>query len=59
MKIKKKRAFTFGDLVTAAYDVCGAGQAEMMVRLAVRARLVVFRAQPHILISSAEGQSHE
>jgi hypothetical protein len=59
MKTKKKKAFTFGDLVTAAYEICGAGQAEMMVRLAVRTRLVVCRAQPHILISSVGGQSHE
>jgi hypothetical protein len=59
MKIKNKRALTFGDLVKAAYQVCGAAQAEMMVRLAVRTRLVVCRSQPQIRISSAEGKSHE
>lgn len=48
---------TFGDLITAAYQAWGAGQAEKMVRLAINARLVVFGEQPHFLISSAKGRS--
>jgi hypothetical protein len=57
MRIKQKMELTFGDLITAAYQVCGAGQAEKMVRLAFNARLVVFRKPPHFLISYAKGMS--
>jgi hypothetical protein len=56
MKIKPKNELTFGELITAAYQVWGAGQAETMVRLAINARRVVFRDHPHLLISSAKGR---
>jgi hypothetical protein len=56
MKIKQKMNLTLGELITAAYQVWGAGQAEKMVRLAINARLVVFRDHPHLLISTAKGR---
>jgi hypothetical protein len=56
MKIKHKNELTFGELITAAYQVWGAGQAEKMVRLAINARQVVFRDHPHLLTSSAKGR---
>jgi len=57
MKIKRNKELTFGDLITAAPHVWGAGRAEKMGRLAGHARLMVFREQPHFLISSAKGRS--
>ena len=57
MNIKPKREMTFGDLITAAYVLWGAGQAERMVRWAMIARLAVFREPPHVLISTAKGRS--
>jgi hypothetical protein len=57
MKFKQKNEMTFGDLIAAAYQVWGCGQAEKMVRLAIHTRLVVFRQPPHFLISSAKGRS--
>jgi hypothetical protein len=57
MNIKQKRALTFGDLITAACQVWGAGQTEKMERLAINTRLVVFREHLHFLISSAKGRS--
>jgi hypothetical protein len=56
MKIKHKNELTFGELITAAYQVWGAGQAEKMVRLAINARFVVFQDHPHLPISSAKGR---
>jgi len=57
MKMKQKIELTFGDVIAAAYRIWGAGQAEKMVRLAVNARMVVFREHPRLLISSATGRS--
>jgi hypothetical protein len=57
MKIKHKKVLTFGDVITAAYQVWGADQAEAMVRLAFNMRLLVFRDHPHFLISFAKGRS--
>jgi hypothetical protein len=54
MKIEWKKELTLGDLIAAAFQIWGAGQAEKMVRLAIKTRLVVLRAQPHLLISSAK-----
>jgi hypothetical protein len=54
MKIKKKMKMTLGGLITAAYQVWGAGQGEKMVRWAINSRLVIFREQPHLLISSRQ-----
>ena len=56
MKIIQKNVLTFGDLIAAAYQVWGAGRAATMVRLAIKARQVVFRKQPHSLISFAKGR---
>jgi hypothetical protein len=56
MKIQQKMELTFSDSVAAAYELWQAGQTEKMVRLAVNARLVVFREQPHPLIFSAKGK---
>jgi hypothetical protein len=56
MKIKQKRDLTLGESVTAASQLCGAGQREKMVRLAINAPLVVFREQPHPLIFSTKGK---
>jgi len=55
MEIKQKRELTYGESVTAAYQLWGAGQIEKMVQLAINAHLVVFREQPHLLIFSTEG----
>ena len=57
MRIKQKKELTCGDLITAAYQIRGAGQAEKMVRLASNARLVVFREPPHCLTFFAKGRS--
>jgi hypothetical protein len=57
MNMKQKKELTFGDVVTAAYQIWGPGQAEKMVRLALNARLVVFRKQPHFLAFNAKGRS--
>jgi len=57
MKIKQKMDLTFGDLIKAAYQVWGSGRAEKMLRLAINTRLVIFREDPHFLMSSAKGRS--
>lgn len=58
MKMKqRKNELTFGELIAAAYQVWGAPQAEKMVRLAINARLVVFRGQPQFLLSAAKGRT--
>jgi len=57
MKIKQKMELSFGELIKAAYQVWGSGQAEKMLRLAINTRWVIFREDPHFLISSAMGTS--
>jgi len=47
----KKREFTFGDFVAAAYRAWGSRRAKGLVGLAVNARLVEFRGPQRILIS--------
>ena len=54
MKIKQKMELSFGELIKAAYQVWGSGRAEKMLRLAINRRLVIFREQPHFLISSGK-----
>ncbi|MGD1088570.1 MAG: hypothetical protein ABR955_07565 [Verrucomicrobiota bacterium] len=54
MKIKPKKELKFGDLITAAPQDWGAGRAREMVRYESNARQMVFRGQPHFLISSAK-----
>ena len=56
MKNKQKNEMTFGDLVAATYQVWGADLASKMLQFAIASRLVVVRAQPHVLISSAKGR---
>jgi len=57
MKVKQKANLTFGDLIASAYRLWGSGQAEKMVRLAVNARLIVFREPLFPLIFSTKGRS--
>jgi hypothetical protein len=57
MKIKQKMELSFGDLIKAAYQVWGTDRAEKMLRLEINTRLVIFREDPHFLISSAMGTS--
>jgi len=56
MKNRQQVELTFGGLIAAAYQVWGAAYAEKMVRLAINTRLVVFREQPHSVISSGKGR---
>jgi hypothetical protein len=57
MKNKLKNELTLAELITATYQVWGAGLAEKMVRFAITSHLVVVRELPHLLISSAKGRS--
>jgi hypothetical protein len=43
MEVKQKKELTLSESLTAAYQLWGAGQTEKMMRLAINARLVVFR----------------
>jgi hypothetical protein len=52
MKNKQKRKnLTFGELIMGAYKIWGKGRAEKMLRLAINAKLVVFRGR-QVLITS-------
>jgi len=57
MEIKQKKELPYSESIAAAYQLWQAGQSEKMVQLAINARLVVFREQPDLLISSANGRS--
>lgn len=57
MRIQQKKGLTFGDFIVAVYQVWGKGLAEKIVQSALNARLLVFRDQAHVLISSAKGRS--
>jgi hypothetical protein len=57
MKIKRKMELTLGDLIVAAFQIWGAGQAEKMVRLAIKTHRVVFRERAHFLVSAARRRS--
>ena len=46
----KKKALTFGDLITAVYAACDRQKAEGIVRLAVNARLLEFRGRDRFVI---------
>ena len=59
MKNKRKKHLTFGELIAAAYRAWGKAEAEEMLRLAVKARLVVFQGHERFLISTGEGEPHE
>lgn len=52
----KNRALTFGDFIAAVYRAWGADRAKGLVRLAVNARLVLFRGRYHFMI---EEEQHE
>jgi len=41
----KKEGLTFGDLIETVYGVCGNRTARGIIRLAIDARVVVFREQ--------------
>jgi hypothetical protein len=59
MKMKpngRKRALRFGDFIAGAYRAWGRQRAKGLVRLAVNARLVVFRGRQRFVIS---GEQHE
>ena len=47
----KQRALMFGDFIAAAYRAWGRRKAKAVVRLAVNARLIVFRGRRRFLIS--------
>jgi hypothetical protein len=51
MKTNHKKALTFGDLIAAVYGVCGKRRAQGIVRLAVNAQVVAFRAHKRFVIS--------
>ncbi|HEY3861445.1 MAG TPA: hypothetical protein VGO59_06100 [Verrucomicrobiae bacterium] len=53
MKTRKKEELPFGDLVAAAYQVWGDRLAAKMLRLAIKARLIVFRGRRVYLQTSA------
>jgi len=59
----KAKPLTFGDLVTAAYDVGGGKQGEGILRLAVNAQLVEFQGQDRFVILEPDpapiSHSHE
>jgi len=46
----RKKALTFGEFITAAYDACGKRRANAIVRLALKARWVEFCSQCRIVI---------
>jgi hypothetical protein len=57
MEVKQNKELAYSESIVAAYQLWQTGQSEKMVRLAINARLVVFREQPHLLISSTKGRS--
>ena len=48
---EEKRALMFGDFIAAAYRAWGQRRAKELVRLAVNARLVVFRGPRRYVIT--------
>jgi hypothetical protein len=52
----KNRALTFGDFIAVSYRAWGADRAKGLVRLAVNARLVLFRGRHHFMF---EEEQHE
>jgi hypothetical protein len=59
MKNKWKKNMTLGDLIETAYHAWGNAEAREMLRLAVKARLMVFQGAEQFLISTKEGEPHE
>jgi hypothetical protein len=51
MKNKSKTKFTFGDFITAAYQVWGAGRAGQMVRAAINSGQLVFETKSGFMTS--------
>ena len=51
MKTNYKKALTFGELIAAIYSISGNRRARGIVRLAVNAKVVVFRGDHRYLIS--------
>jgi hypothetical protein len=50
IKMNRKKALTFGDLILSAYSTCGPRRAAAVVRFAVNERLIVFRGQRRLVI---------
>lgn len=50
----KEPALTFGDFVAAAYRAWGSRRAKGFVRLALNARLVVYRGQQRFAVSEEQ-----
>jgi hypothetical protein len=57
MKTKQVDRLPFGDVVVAEYQVWGKDLAAKMVRLAIKARLVVFQTQPPFMGFPVKGRS--
>jgi hypothetical protein len=51
-----KKSLTFGHLVAATYRAWGARRAKGLLRLAVNARLVVFRGQQRFMIPEEQDE---
>jgi hypothetical protein len=52
MKInQEKKALTFGDLIESVYRACGKRRARGIIRLAAKARLIVFQGHGRLMIS--------
>jgi len=47
----RKKFLTFGEFIACVYDGCGKRKAMGVVRLAVKARLIEFHGQQHLVIS--------
>ena len=50
---QNKQRLRFGDLIASVYDACGKRRARGTLRLAVNARLVVFRGPQRFVISKS------
>ena len=48
---EEKKALTFGDLIKGGYRVCGKRRATGIIRLAAKARLIVFQGHGPFKVS--------
>ena len=49
---QEKKALTFGKLIESGYRACGKRRAIGIIRLAAKARLIVFQGQVPFMISN-------
>jgi hypothetical protein len=49
---QEKKALTFGKLIESGYRACGKRRAIGIIRLAAKARLIVFQGQGPFMISN-------